>query len=303
MAFFNGSALDRFHLLSIISERTSASGWTIEKDTAQQEGGELVLGIPNGGFVGIKEKSYEAGDLYQFILQGFSEYDPTKAFNSQPTRIPTSTTHGVAITLRNCGLRYWMDINDRRIIIIVKNGVNYESAYLGQLKSIASSTEYPLPLFISGTLRANESGNNSKITTTSGQIKNHWADESTQHTSALMDQDSNAYVLNPSNEWEILISGSSANNPFIYPKPEETKLLGRNFDGKLPLFEKFVVSAIDRSSGYGVGSVYGYLDGVFATSSEGVAAEDTIAQDGDLYFIFQDVFRSSFGNHFALKRT
>lgn len=302
MAFFNGSALDRFHLLSIIKDRAESVGWGVILDTSQTKNGELVLQIPNGGFIGIQERSAEPLDAYQFALQGFTEYDTQTSFNSQTTRIPTNNRHGVAITLRDCGLRYWMHINDRRIVIIIRSGTNYESAYLGRLNSTASPTEYPFPLFISGTLNTSSSGTISKQSTSFGQLKNHWTTEDNTHETTFINANKNAYVMTPAQEWKLVENNFRGEAPFIFPTRDEMRLLGRNFDGSLPLFEMVMTSGIDTTFDIPAGSVYGYLDGIYTTTSEGVAAEDTISQDGDLYTIFQNVYKGEFGSHFALKR-
>lgn len=293
MTFYTGTATDRLDLLAKVRDHAVAESWTVTRDTiAGGDGAELVLEIPGGGFIGMQDVPKSAVDLYILRFQGYTAYDTGVGFQAQTTRIPHSANHGPGISVRNCSMSYWVSINPRRMMLVVKIGNVYESAYLGRILSSAPAADYPNPMFIGGTLDSNVSGNTT--------LDNHWSSLHTTHESSIFNGARAGWVLQPDDTWDYTQYNNTRAQPHIWPTDGGLEKIGLNFDGTAPLFPVMIVSGPDSAYSFDAGSWLGYLEGVFATTSEKMSPEDTITKGTDTYTVFINVFNGEFGNHFAL---
>lgn len=165
--------LDRIRDYVSSEEVMGAEKWEIMRDTAT----DLILKGPGDSgqdqiYVGAQ--IFEGEGYANLILNGFVGYDAALAFMDQPGGIPPTCIEGgmpgedlPQLPLTNHSqMKYWIVANGRRIVTIVRIGVQYEAAYLGFLHPYGLDGQYPYPLAVGGSL----SGRALKLTSyTSGQ--------------------------------------------------------------------------------------------------------------------------------------
>lgn len=134
-----------------------ASGATIGNSntivtTAPQE--EIIF-RGNGGtspetafYVGIRTFERAVANVWSWEIRGFTGYSntsPETGWFQQPNK------SGACFTpLLNSSVTYWFVGNDRRVIVVVKTGTNYQQCSFGLLNTYGDRSEYPYPLYISG---------------------------------------------------------------------------------------------------------------------------------------------------------
>ena len=135
--------------------------------TGANEREAILQGIGSGSdtiYVGMKSYNVLSQNsidtTYNWNLIGMTGFNSSLNFESQagvsPGGIPVSTG-GAYVPLHNNGsfpITYWVSVTGRRIIGIfkVENSTitHYTSMYLGWLNPFGTSTEFPYPIYVSG---------------------------------------------------------------------------------------------------------------------------------------------------------
>ena len=314
MGFYTGTATNHLDLLTQIRDLAvdPSEGWTVVRDTiAQGEGAELVMNIPAGGIIGFREVRSAANSWYNFELQGFPNFDTNKDFHDQVGAIPhrgfngaspTSTVDAAPrLTLDNNLMEFWLSISPRRLLLVARVSTYYMSAYLGRILPLGSNLDYPLPLFVGG-------NRNIDGIASVGDSKNVWSstdDGNTAFCITSSNRNGSPQVMQPTGVWSKMIGDAVSGNftaSSIWPYHSGMHNMLANADGTSPLFPTFVMGPPDNSHPEDVGEWLGYLEGVYATSHEGLQAESVISIGADEYLAFPNVFRQSVGNFWAIKK-
>lgn len=144
----------------------SASGWTAVRNTTPGGEKEVILqGVGSGSdtiFVGIKtyQQVNGANTAYNWTCIGMTGFNSGLNFELQPgvspggipvsgggAYVPLKTTDAFPMT-------FWFSVTGRRIwgVVKIENAVitHYASFYLGFLNPFGTTTEFPYPIYVSG---------------------------------------------------------------------------------------------------------------------------------------------------------
>lgn len=144
----------------------SATGWTAVRNTTPGGEKEIILqGVGSGSdtiFVGLKtyQQINGANTAYNWTLIGMTGFNSGLNFESQPGvspgGVPTSAG-GAYVPLKTSDafpIDFWISVTGRRIwgVAKVQTAVitHYVSFYLGFLNAFGTSTEFPYPIYVSG---------------------------------------------------------------------------------------------------------------------------------------------------------
>lgn len=262
--------------------------------------------------------SYNLTTGSQFLgLFGMTDYDP-EILDMRTQE--NGSFNFKALTFNSASVDYWLYVNDIRIIIIVKSGVqDYTSAYIGFGGTFALPSQWSFPLVLAGTSRVNYDGDGYPIYIEYGSSDN-------AQSSCCDPGDSAAQYLRWDNAWVEIQNrsiGADQDEPFISAAanvwPWHTSSTG---DGDFPActlpdqsgdssthwldaMDATVQSDLPFFPAQIIANQYGNLmtmDGIYAVPNPGVLSpEQVVTDDAQDYRVFSNRARSG-GNHFFLVR-
>lgn len=260
--------------LAFLEATLTTEGWTInDYDTSGAEHYLLVSAPgytgPDGAvevFLGFRSYQDVGADYYNLSVAGMTGYVSGNAFAAQPG------FREAGVCGHNARIDYWVTVNDRRIAFALKVGTPvYESAYAGLALPYATPRQFPYPLVVCGTL--------------SGVPATRFSD-----TTHAMGFNGNRANL------ALRFTSGSYLQPYTYPW---ANALFINSNGIRPTDTYYPLPRVvlhDNSA-----NVYGELDGIYFITGFDNAVENTLSIGGDTYVVFQDVYRTGFGNYFAMR--
>lgn len=277
MAYQNGIATSYIDLLTKVKNFATANGWTALRDS----GSELILrGAGLAGtdeiYVGIQLYANAPGDAYGWNLQGYTSYNGSLAFDGQPGAIAAPNA---GISLLPGAMSYWLVVNARRILLVVKVSTVYQAMYLGFFLPYATPGQYPYPLLVAGSLP--------------GPSPVRWSDTSNNHAhvvapkASVSGQNSGALLRQANGQWLQLRS----TNTYPYTVLNAQYLLPA-LDGGYVLEPVKLITTTD---------ILGELDGCYHLSGFQQSAENTVEIGADTYLVVQNVFRTGPTDYWALK--
>lgn len=153
MAYTTGTATDYHDLLDKLRTYAVAQGWVQERWTAPGSltaVAELWLRGPGTGagrrtYVGIQSTSDATNNIYSWGMVCATGFNSGLGFLLQP-----GVSSQVYLNLWTSTIDYWFFVNDRRIIVVAKVSTSYMSAFMGQGLPMTIPAEYPFPLVCIG---------------------------------------------------------------------------------------------------------------------------------------------------------
>jgi len=284
MAFEKGTATNYLDLFAKIVTFASANGWTVLEQTGTQVymRGSGAAGLDEI-YVGIRAYEDQAGSRYNFELYGSWGYVAGRAFNSMPFASgPLSSLYPRAY-LWNKAMPYWLSVNGRRIICVVKVGTVYQHFYLGFINPPATDAQYPYPLLIGGC------GDDDYNYATTSDVSAYWADNGASGCGNL--------ALPGGGCGRITYAGSE---PTIPSLKAYSPIHGKRGDiitcpdNSYMLFPFYIISNEFAEN-------YGQIDGIFQISGYDNASENTLTIDGVEYTVFQDIYRVGYWSFCAMR--
>ncbi len=290
MAYSTGSVTNLTNFLNTLKTFLTTNGWTNLKDSGTPR--ELFFRNPdNDVVIGFKVNTNNT-TYFNLLLNVCNSYNSGNAFYSQSGSINhypdnSANTNDIApiATLHDNAIHYWFFLNNRRLIVVAKCGTSYISFYLGKFLAYGSNTQYPKPYFcgangyeVTQLLSDTDVKNEAFIYQKSGKTKG---------LSVLKDENAN---------W-IKIQNSAVNGTtgfgMIYPTNIVQSKLAKNQDNTYTLIPTILFN--DTSAA-------GELDGVFVISGLGISPENTLIIDTQEYLIFNNIFRTTQSDFFAIKK-
>ena len=294
MAYTTGTAAHYKDLLSIMVTFASANGWTVLTQTTEEvylrgKGAEGLDEI----YCGVRTFENSTTGYYNWQLYGSVFWKSNLPITAQPLRSNYDwNTHAY---FWNQPIPYWMVATPRRIILVAKVGTTYQHVHLGFIDPVGTAAQYPYPLFIGG-CGANETVAYSTTDQSAywagyqaccgrlylpggtwGRVNQYNADGGTAY-SAYVDDD---HIERP----DCIICGLyDSNRAITMTAPDGSYLLE-------PLFIR------DRKRH----GVYGQLNGIFRVTGYQNASENIITVAGVNYMVFQDTYRSGYGDFCAMR--
>lgn len=312
MATASGTATDYLDLISrliaFVTGLSAPQTWVIQRSnvagTAGAPTGEVILKAPGLAgtdqiFVGVQPFANVTADYYNWRLGGFTGYNNALAFNAQPGQMSN-----VFATLWDSPIPYWFVANGRRAIIVAKISTSYVLVHLGLIHAYASPAQYPYPLLIGGNLawESEPPGNSVNWRWSLPDNHNHnfpWSNKVTIG-SGIQNNTYSMRLKSPAGVWLALGCGQDGQlqdlDAFnIWPYMAGMANLQQNL-GSPAQSPVLPIILHDFTP-----EVYGEIDGLAATSGQGIASEDTLTVGSDSWLVVQDVFRTDRNRYAALR--
>ncbi|ALH23700.1 virion structural protein [Pseudomonas phage PaMx11] len=305
-------------------------------EVANHFGSEVILRAPgNSGsesiYVGIRSEYDEGAGWHNLFLNGYTGFDPNEeSWFDQPGALPgfgQSYTYAVPmVPCWNAAMPYWFVASGRSFRFGVKVSTNYEGGYLGFILPYATPGQYPYPLAVGGSLVPQE-------TLRSAEWRYSYAnwrhgvypgpgapsDPTSENRWATL------YLRNPDGEWGYFANRPNSSNP----APEQvqspdvslsapyTPTSGSGWRAVWPHCVNDLWSGGCRpyreclGGGYILQpcimlqrgpyvAVFGELEGTYAISGYQNAAENTTTWNGKTVVVFQNAYRNTVHEFWAL---
>jgi len=278
MAYTTGTATDYKNLLAVLATFAAANGWTVDEQSETQL---YMTGEGAGGLdairVGTSAFENTSSGYYNWALEGAVSYRSGRSFGAQPGSSGGANSY---MYLWNADIPYWIVATGRRIMMLAKVSTVYQLIHLGLGDPPATDAQYPYPLVIGGC----------------GSVStNRWSTTGTGNTMFCTNYGQTGVLRLPDGVWGTIIPGTtdryvnavSVNHAFkgsIITAP----------DGSYILDQIWLVDG-NRSG------TFCAIDGLFIVSGYSNSAENIITVDGVNYLVFQDVYRSGYGDYYALR--
>jgi len=231
-------------------------------------------------FVSMNTQYNEDSDWYNLSFQGATGFETLDAYNYQP-----SDSTNCAMAAWQFQIPYWIVADGRRFILTWKISTNYMNGYFGFILPYGTPTEYPYPLYIAGCHTSNV----------------RWSSESHNHRSFF--DPYAGYIYTIEGTWLLIQNkvSSSGNESTrqesnIWPFTQNYAQNIRQSPGDV-----YPMLPLVMHTEHNGGNVYGELSGAFWCPGFANASENTIVVDGIDYMVFQDVYRTSNQDYYALK--
>lgn len=262
MSYIQYTASDNIDFVDKLLANAVAEGWEVVRNTTT----EKVLKIPAGGYVAIILNGMH------LRFQAFRQYDPERVLIDQMGAMERDD-YLPKLPLHNQPFLSWVNISERRICGLVRISNTYHSFYLGLLTPFAPTSHYPFPCFAGGTAVELWGDTNSALSYMYSRGGN-----------------AGARVQLPAGGWQDVNNASSSD--FVWPFERSVARLGTALDGSYVLYPAMVVSGkLVEGMQEDQGMWLGYLEGIYAVSQVGLAAETIITVDSVDYLIVPNVFR------------
>jgi len=277
MAYTNGTATDYKNLLAILVTFAAANGWTVleQSETQVYLKGEGAAGLDEI-VVGINTFENTSSGYYNWNLEGAVSYRSGRAFGGQ---VGTSGA-GVYAYFWNADIPYWIVATARRIILVAKVSTVYQIVHLGLIDPPATDAQYPYPLLIGGC----------GVTST-----NRWSTTGTGNTMFCDNTGESGKLREVDGIWGRVIPG--ATERYVTATWANIEFKGSIItapDGS------YLPDQIWMVDGYNA-VTFGAVDGLFAISGYNNAAENLVTINGVNYLVFPNVYRSGYGDYYALR--
>lgn len=301
---------------------------------ANHFGSEVIFkALGNSGteaiYTGIRSEYDSAAGWYNLFVNGYTGYDPNVlSWFLQPGALPG---YGAAypktspmVPCWDAAMPYWFSASGRSFRFGIKVSTNYEGGYLGFILPYATPGQHPYPLAVGGSLvpnSANRSANwrYSFVGYEHGVFPAPGADTGSQNETIR----STLYLRDVGGEWRHFanrpnaggittegIQGFSSNYvpPFqlaagfrsVWPHCENDKWSS----GRLPYREclggGYIMQPCVLLQRIPSLMVYGELEGVYSTSGYQNTAENTATYAGKTHVVFQNAYRNTAHEFWAL---
>lgn len=306
MAFQTGTATNHVTLLDALVTFATAHGWVIMRDDRGTLGEIILKGTGTSGtdaiYVGVRLYSVGGADTYGWSLQGFTAFTGA-AFMNQPGAI---TGQIPCIPLWNDSIKYWFFVNSRRIIVVAQVSTIYVAAHLGYILPYGTPGQWPYPLCIGGSNVTDSFYNVPRYSDTSGNMSVCFNPVSGATNSSPL------CIRTADGVWHRLWNSSNGITPPGQTSQQLTVANGvwpyneRNQSGAVGWFYLRPNQAGDtpllplRLCRPDTPDLLGIFDGAKYVSGVLNSSEDTVADGSDTYIIFQNTFRTTFSDFFAV---
>ena len=238
-------------------------------------------------FIGAELFEDSARAAYNLNWYGFRSHNPLLSLRSQVNN--SGLRH---LPLRNGPFAYWLAINGQRVVIVARIGTVYVSAYLGFATAYEPPSIHEYPLIVGAC----------------GSTENGTPDATDANFRGFFDPGRYGLAANyPDNVWRLHCNryasgandyGDSETLGKVYPSAMSTSgdraYLRENLDGSSPVLPLIVGTTSPRHS-------LGEFDGCGWTTGFSTASESHIDHESTAWMAFQNAFRTSPDNYFALK--
>ena len=308
---------------------------TADDEVANQFGSEVIFKAPgNAGtdeiFTGIRSEYSAAAGWYNLFMNGYTGFNVNEqSWFEQPGALPGYGMTGYQYVIPmvpcwNTTMPYWLVATGRSFRFAVKVSTSYEGGYLGYILPYATPNQYPYPLAVGGSLVPQTGARGAEWRYSYTSIRHGVYPAPGCDAYATQEgQQATLYIRNPDGKWAFFgnrgdpsgddeskiyapsVSGSAPYTPAgnwrgVWPHC----MNGAWWSGKKPYREclggGYIVQpciAIQRAP---YPCVYGELEGTYTISGYQNTAENTTSISGKNMVIFQNAYRNSAHEYWAL---
>ena len=223
------------------------------------------------------------GNYQNWAMSGATAFDTNQSFENQPGVLVYTTLLPIFV-LTSADIDYWIIANGRRFILICEIGGDFHVSYCGLILPYAKPSEYPYPIFVSGSDGDDQA-------TPATDMNNFYQNIST---------DTSSLFRLPGGQ--IYRAGSLATSSQVAVWPYRASVtylnITNNPDGSFTLLPMILYT--DEQGG----NVYGTMDGCYYVSHFGTTNllnQDIIEIGGVDHLVCQDMDDSG-QNHWAAFR-
>ncbi|WP_408951551.1 hypothetical protein [Lysobacter sp. Hz 25] len=238
-------------------------------------------------YIGAELYEDPARAAYNLNWYGFRSHNPLRSLRTQ-----VNVSGLRCLPLRNGPFAYWLSINGQRVVIVARIGTVYVSAYLGFVNAYEPPSIHEYPLAIGAC----------------GSAETLTPDATDANFRSFFDPGRYGLVVNyPDNVWRLHANryasganeyGDTETPGKVYPSAMSTSgdrpYLRENLDGTSPVLPLILGSSNPRHP-------LGEFDGCGWTTGFSTASESRIDHDDADWLAFQNTFRISPDNYFALR--
>ena len=221
-------------------------------------------------YINLRQYQNSVASLYNWAISGATDYESTSDWESQPNNSLVSG-HFSYLSLPNAAIDYLFVANGRRFIVQVSFEGDTYVIYCGYILPYALPSEYPYPLFISGTTSSIE------VTYATSTVQNFYSNSN----------NSKSALRQPNGVWRATGSGATTQItswPWKVAGGTYWDLRG-NLDGTFSVIPGKLYCEVDN------GNVWGNLEGLYyvpKTGTANLAAGDTLSISGTDYMVIQN---------------
>ncbi len=228
-------------------------------------------------YVGMYLYQSVANDYYNIAVATMRGYLSTASFNGQPGISPICTACGHNITIT-----YWLSINPQRVNCVMKVGTPvYEYFTVGKFFPYAFPSQYPQPLMVGATL--------------AGTPATRYSSTASTHTWGIKGNLSQFRTFLNSGTWNqsyCFPYSVASDEAMLYNAMRPAGTSTANYTYPILPIEIYTLSPTN---------IYGRLDGLYWITGFDNVTENTVTVDGKNFVVFQDIFRTGFGDYFAME--
>lgn len=305
---------------------------------ANHFGSEVILkGVGTAGtdeiFVGLRSEYDSAAGWYNLFLNGYTGFDPgEQSWFNQPGALPgVGTALPMAVPMVPCWdttMPYWFVATGRSFRFCVKVSTSYEGGYAGFFLPYATPQQYPYPLAVGGSLVPTDDARSAEWRYSYANWR-HGVYPAPGASGASSSQATNNgywYGLNlrlPDGSWGGFANRPQSssytpegiygpNQPFSAPYAPNGRsravwphcMNDQWGFGKRPYREclggGYMLQPCIMVQNYPTAAVFGELEGTYAISGYQNAAENTTTYNGKTHVIFQNTYRNTVHEFWAL---
>jgi hypothetical protein len=296
-------ALNDAFTIAVTQGQMSAYGkaW-LEKRWTIGDSYELVLQGPGDDglqqiLVGIQTYYNVASDYYNWELQGYTGFQSGASFQAQPGAIPSVTTYSMPkVYLWNAAIPYWLTCDGSHIVMVAKVSTVYVSMYLGFCDAMGTPGQYPYPLVVAGSAGGADS-------------PPRWSSQYYDVSGFNDPRNNGSYFYSfllrlPNGNWQPFYNwsdGSASAHFNVWPYGRIGNMIPdlgterESLDGSVPLMRLLLTDQTNKN-------VYGALRTAYWIPGFGQSSENTITVGGDTYWVFQNTYRTSARDYWAMKQ-
>lgn len=295
---------------------TAGQEWAIawdDPDPSENQSDIVLRGPGLSGqdqvYIGMRLHEDPIGDTFYIQCRGMTGVLPTGLHYADHVNVMPNY---VRMFLDVGTMQYWFVANGRRFMVVVKISTNFEAMYAGLFLPYATPLSYPYPLFVGGSAGPAE-GNNPFNWRSEHNNHSHFVAPNYVQSGGSTSVETGAWLLSPQGDWlRVIATGSSSAACRIHPTiTDGDYFFEENSSDSYQL--SFLRPRI--MDGYGgerilipntlvqinpVDQTYGILDGAFRCQGVANAAENLITVDSVDHLVVQNVYRSDFGDYWAM---
>lgn len=270
---------------------TTNDQWIIDRYDYFDATHELIFhgqGLAGGEeiYVGIRLQEDAGSQEFIWEIRGMTGFSAPDAFNAQPGVSPANFS-----SFWNFDHEFWFVVNGRRFVVVAQVSATYSALYGGFMLPFATPQEFPYPLFVGG-----EDDQVRAYTSTNSNFS-HFTDPILG--GALLRDVNGTWLIGQQGNQSPTLSFSVW--PWFVQARAWLDVMQNMASGDFTVFPATVLGYHSSSSDPFSSTLHGELDGVFAVTGFNNSVESLINIGGTNYLVVQNIFRTTRGDHWALR--